>query len=73
MLTIPHIDPRHAHQRHLTCQHCGSEPDFALGVDATRFVCTICTTKAIRKDGRSLHFPRDEQDELFLTTAPHCA
>jgi len=69
-MNLSKIDLRQAYQRQLTCACCGAEPDFALGADAVRFICTKCTTEALTKNGRPLRFPRSEQDEMFLTSAP---
>lgn len=51
-----------------TCLHCGSQPDHKLGVGTVRFICTRCVLTAMSANGRSLHFPHDEQDEFLITT-----
>lgn len=53
----------------LTCLHCGSapEPSHTPGVDCVRFICGACVDLAMRPHGKSLRFPRDEQDEFLLT------
>lgn len=51
----------------LTCLHCGEAPDHKPGLDCVRFICTLCVDKAVRHGGRSLKFPRDEQEEFLLT------
>lgn len=71
-MTIRHIDPRQPHQRHLTCEHCGATPSHQLGIDCERFICGLCVDAALRKNGRPLRFPREEQDEFLLTGAIRC-
>lgn len=58
---------------HLTCLHCGRDPEPGIDRHAVRFICSTCTEKAMHPHGRSLRFPHDEQDEMFLTTIPQSA
>lgn len=55
---------------HLVCLHCGRDPEPGIDIHASRFICSGCVTTAMHKHGRSLRFPHDEQDEMFLTAAP---
>lgn len=68
-MTLPIIDPRGAHQRHIACEHCGSTSNHKPGVDCVRYICATCVELAMRPHGRSLRFPRDEQDEFLLTSS----
>jgi hypothetical protein len=52
------------------CFHCGAsaaDSSHKPGLDCVRFICGLCVDKAVRPHGRSLRFPRDEQEEFLLT------
>lgn len=53
---------------HRACLHCGGQPDHKLGLDCVRFICSLCVDAACRPRGRSLHFPRDVQEEFLVTS-----
>ena len=63
---ITNINPKAAHQRHITCLHCGGT-GHKPGLDCVRYICGDCVAAAMHPHGKSLRFPHDEQDEFLLT------
>ena len=57
----------------LACLHCGADPEPGIDAFAVRYICSSCVTTAMLPGGKSLRFPHDEQDEMFLTNSPEAA